>query len=90
MSSREFAKSLIDQIPESKMMYIIAYLQGAALPDEMPNAETRAAIEEVDEMIAGGQGDQLRARMNLESSSSKFSTTRSAQGCAAVTGFSLR
>ena len=39
---------------------------------------------------AGGQGDQLRARMNLESSSSKFSTTRSAQGCAAVTGFSLR
>ena len=59
MSSREFAKSLIDQIPESKMMYIIAYLQGAALPDEMPNAETRAAIEEVDEMIAGGQGEHF-------------------------------
>ena len=34
MSGREFAKSLIDRIPESKMMYIIAYLQGAALPDE--------------------------------------------------------
>lgn len=28
MSSKEFAKSLIDQIPENKMYYIIAYLQG--------------------------------------------------------------
>ena len=59
MSSREFAKNLIDQIPESKMMYIIAYLQGAALPDEIPNAETRAAIEEVNEMITTGQGDHF-------------------------------
>ena len=28
MSSKELAKNLIDQIPESKMYYIIAYLQG--------------------------------------------------------------
>ena len=59
MSGREFAKSLIDRIPESKMMYIIAYLQGAALPDETPNAETRAAIEEVDGMIAAGKGEHF-------------------------------
>lgn len=48
MSSRELAKNLIDQIPESKMYYVISYLQGAAIPDEVPNAETIAAIEELE------------------------------------------
>lgn len=48
MSSREFAKSLIDQIPESKMYYIIAYLQGAAVPEEIPNAETLEAFAEIE------------------------------------------
>ena len=28
MSARELAKSLIDQVPENKLLYIIAYLQG--------------------------------------------------------------
>ena len=36
MSNREYAKNLIDQIPENKLLYIIAYLQGAAVPDENP------------------------------------------------------
>ncbi len=48
MSNREFAKSLIDQIPESKLIYVISYLQGAAIPEEIPNAETLAAIEELE------------------------------------------
>ncbi len=48
MSSKEFAKTLIDQIPESKMYYIIAYLQGAAIPEEIPNAETIEAIQELE------------------------------------------
>ena len=48
MSYKEFAKSLIDQIPDSKMCYIVAYLQGAAVPDETPNAETIAAIAELE------------------------------------------
>lgn len=47
MSNREFAKNLIDQIPESKLFYIIAYLQGAAVPDETPNAETLEAFAEL-------------------------------------------
>lgn len=51
MSNREFAKSLIDQIPESKLFYIISYLQGAAIPDEMPNAET---LESMAELESGG------------------------------------
>ena len=53
MSGKEFAKSLIDQIPDSKMVYVIAYLQGAALPDETPNAETLAALDELEN--GGGQ-----------------------------------
>ena len=48
MSYREYAKNLIDQIPESRLYYVISYLQGAAVPDETPNAETLAAMEELD------------------------------------------
>jgi len=47
MSNRELAKSLIDQIPESKLVYIIYYLRGAAIPDEIPNKETIEAIREI-------------------------------------------
>ena len=61
MSARELAKSLIDQVPENKLLYIIAYLQGAALPDdvETPNAKTLAAIEEVENMIETGKGEHF-------------------------------
>ncbi len=48
MSYKELAKNLIDQIPDSKMYYIVAYLQGAAVPDEIPNAETIASIDELE------------------------------------------
>jgi len=48
MSNRELAKSLIDQIPESRLFYVIPYLQGAAIPDEVPNAETLEAMAELD------------------------------------------
>lgn len=48
MSNRELAKNLIDQIPESRLFYVVAYLQGAAVPDETPNAETLEAMAELD------------------------------------------
>lgn len=48
MSNRDIAKNLIDQIPEGKLLYIIAYLQGAAVPEEMPNAETLEAMQELE------------------------------------------
>ena len=48
MSYKELAKNLIDQIPDSKMYYIVAYLQGAAVPDEIPNTETIASIDELE------------------------------------------
>lgn len=48
MSTRDFAKSLIDQIPDSRLYYVISYLQGAAVPDETPNIETLEAIAELE------------------------------------------
>lgn len=48
MSNREFAKTLIDQIPENRLFYVISYLQGAAVPDETPNAETLETFAELD------------------------------------------
>jgi hypothetical protein len=48
MSNRDIAKNLIDQIPESKLFYIIAYLQGAAVPEKAPNAETLEAMAELE------------------------------------------
>lgn len=60
MSYKELAKNLIDQIPDSKMYYIVAYLQGAAVPEEIPNAETIEAIAEVEEMIKAGSGQHFQ------------------------------
>lgn len=53
MSVKERAIQLLDQIPESKMYYIIGILEGAAIPDEEPNAETIAAMQELKN--GGGQ-----------------------------------
>ena len=50
MSNREYAHALLDRIPESRLAYIVYYLEGAAVPDEAetPNAETQEAFEELD------------------------------------------
>lgn len=48
MSNRELAKQLIDQISDAKLLYVIPYLQGAAIPEEMPNAEIIASMEELE------------------------------------------
>lgn len=47
------SKELIERIPESKMYYILAFLQGAAIPDEATNRETLEAIEE----LVSGKGE---------------------------------
>ena len=48
MSNRELAKSLIDQVPESKLFYVVSYLQGVVVPEEIPNAETLEAFAEIE------------------------------------------
>lgn len=60
MSYKELAKNLIDQIPDSKMYYIVTYLQGAAVPEEILNAKTMEAIAEAEEMIKAGSGQHFQ------------------------------
>ena len=59
MSNRELAKSLIDQISDAKLLYVIPYLQGASLSDETPNTETLEAMAEVQAMIESGAGEHF-------------------------------
>ena len=59
MSNRELAKSLIDQISDAKLLYVIPYLQGASLSDEIPNEETLEAMAEVQTMIDSGTGEHF-------------------------------
>lgn len=60
MTYKEKAVQLLDQIPESKMFYIIGILEGAAIPDETPYEETLAAFAEVDEMRRTGAGQKFQ------------------------------
>ena len=50
MSTRELAETLLDEMPDSDLIYLVAYMQSLkALKDaEIPNAETQAAFEELD------------------------------------------
>ena len=48
MSNRELAKQLIDLISDAKLLYVIPYLQGAAIPEEIPNAEPLASMDELE------------------------------------------
>lgn len=59
MGNRELAKSLIDQISDAKLLYVIPFLQGASLSDEMPNAETLEAMAEVQAMIESSAGEHF-------------------------------
>ncbi len=59
MSNREYAHQLLDRVPESKMFYIMGILEGASIPDEIPNAETLEAFAEVDKMKQKGTGEHF-------------------------------
>lgn len=61
MSQRETASALIGQVPQYKLGYAIAYLQGliadvTADQEDIPNAVTVAALREGDEMLRTGSG----------------------------------
>lgn len=76
MSTRELARSLLDQVPESKLLYVVAYLQGVTTPenDETPNARTLAAIDEVDDMVKNDRGE------HFEGSTADFFAQLAAEG----------
>ena len=65
MSEMERASSLLGMVPQYKLGYVIAYLQGivagiTADQEDVPNAETIAAMEEVNEMIRTGSGQHFQ------------------------------
>ena len=59
MSEREIAKTLIDRIPETRLFYVISFLQGAAVPDETPNADTFAELDEGGGHLFSGSTEDL-------------------------------
>lgn len=63
MSYQEIAKTMIDRLPDDKMLFVINMLEGLGemsgldiYPEFEPNATTRAAMAETDEMIRTGSG----------------------------------
>ena len=66
MSYQEIAKSMIDRLPEDKMIFVINMLEGLGelsgldlYPEFEPNAITIAAMTETDEMIRTGNGQHF-------------------------------
>ena len=61
MSIRELARTLLDEMPDNDLIYLVAYMQSLkALKDaEIPNAKTQTAIDEVDSMIRTGKGEHF-------------------------------
>ncbi len=66
MSYQELAKDIIDRLPDDKLVFVVNILENIGemsgvdvLPEFTPNAETRAAIAEVDEMIRSGAGEHF-------------------------------
>ena len=47
MSEKERAIQLLDHIPDWKMSYVLGFLEGVAIPDEIPNDETLRAFDEI-------------------------------------------
>lgn len=58
MSDRERAVQLLNNVPDYKIGYVIAYLQGVTAGEDEPNAETVAAFAEGDKMLADGTGQE--------------------------------
>ena len=64
MSNIELAKSMIDKLPEDKIIFIINILENIGelsgldiYPEYDPNQDTLEAIEEVNEMIKNNTGE---------------------------------
>ena len=63
MSNREQVLQAVNAMPESMLGYVLAYIQGlitnvTANQEDVPNAETVAAMQEVNEMIRTGSGER--------------------------------
>ncbi len=60
MSDREKMYQLLDIVPDSKISYIIGFIQGLTVEErETPNAEALAAFQESDEILKNGTGQRF-------------------------------
>ena len=57
MSAREKVIEIVNTMPEYRIVGLLAFLQSY---EDVPNAETIAAMEEVDEMIRTGSGQHFK------------------------------
>lgn len=65
MSNREQVLQAVNNMPESMLGYVLAYIQGLITnvttgQEDTPNAETIAAMQEVNEMIRTGSGQRFQ------------------------------
>lgn len=65
MSDRERAMQLLDAVPDYKIGYVVAYLQGVTAGEDEPNAETLAAFDEGDKMLFDGTGQRYANTKDL-------------------------
>lgn len=65
MSKREKAQQLLDAVPDYKLGYITAFLQGAANGKDEPNEETIMAVAEGDKMLAERTGQRYANTKDL-------------------------
>lgn len=61
MNEREQTIHLLNIIPDYKMGYVVAYLQGVTVGEDIPNQATLSAYEEGDEMLVNGTGQRYTA-----------------------------
>ena len=59
MSARERVVEIVNAMPEYRITGLLAFLETY---EDIPNAETVAAMEEVDEMIRTGSGQHFRGK----------------------------
>ena len=71
MSERVIARQLLDTVPDYKLDYVIAYLQGVTVGEEEPNEDTVKAFLEVDEMKRTGDCQKFNDLNNLWASLEK-------------------
>lgn len=65
MSDREKAMQLLDAVPDYKIGYVVAYLQGVTAGEDEPNVETIEAFAEGDKMLAEGTGQRYTNTKDL-------------------------
>ena len=58
MSDREKAIQLLEYVPDYKISYVVAYLQGMTAGEKVPNEVTLSAFAEGDKMLAEGTGQR--------------------------------